>query len=144
MTDLLIEYDPRSTGLEFLDDRLYEHNCTQTGKDGGKLFAIYHYGPEGEILAGLHGWIWAQACEIRTLWVHPDLRGQGIGRRMMMLAEEEAQAGGCQVILLNTYSFQAPRFYPQLGYQEFARLEDFPPGHQMFFYQKRLDQEKKP
>jgi hypothetical protein len=36
--------------------------------------------------------------------------------------------------------FQAPEFYRALGYSEFAQINDYPPGHRRFFFQKRLDQ----
>ena len=38
---------------------------------------------------------------------------------------------------LDTFSFQAPEFYPKFGYREFARL-DYPPDHQRIFLKKQL------
>jgi hypothetical protein len=35
-------------------------------------------------------------------------------------------------------SFQAPDFYRKLGYEEFGRLDDFPPGHSRLFFRKNL------
>ena len=53
-------------------------------------------------------------------------------------AEEIARARGCIGIRLDTMSFQAPAFYRRLGYSEFGRIEDYPPGHTRLWFMKRL------
>ncbi len=130
--------DPSLEEQAFLEDRIYEHNRDRTGRGDGRLFAFFLRNDEQEIVAGLSGWTWAGACEIRTLWVHPSLRGRGHGRALMEAAEREARARGCTVILLSSYSFQAPEFYQRCGYELVWRLEDFPPGHQNCYLVKRL------
>jgi len=39
---------------------------------------------------------------------------------------------------LDTFSFQAPDFYQQRGYQVFGQLDDFPPGHRRYYLTKEL------
>lgn len=129
---------PSCEELQFLEDRLYEFNKAQIGKDDGRLFAIFIRNDQQEILAGLSGWTWANACEIRTLWVHPSWRGQGYGRNLLKSAEQEARASGCNVILIVSYSFQARAFYQKYGYELAFQLNDFPPGHQNCFLVKRF------
>jgi len=129
---------PSSEELEFLEDRLYEFNSAQTGQDDGQLFAFFIRNDQQEIVAGLSGWTWANACEIRTLWVHPAWRGQGYGRSLLESAEQEARARGCKVILIGSYSFQAPAFYQRCGYELAWQLNDFPPGHQHCYLVKRF------
>ncbi len=131
---------PTAKELEFLEDRLYEYNVAQTGRDDGQLFAFFVRDDQNEIVAGISGWTWAHACEIRELWVHPGWRGQGNGRRLLESAEQVARERGCQVILLSSYSFQAPQFYQKFGYALGWELQDFPPGHQYSFLVKRLKQ----
>ena len=53
-------------------------------------------------------------------------------------AEGEARARGCAVVLLSSYSFQAPAFYQRCGYELAWKLEDFPPGHRNCYLVKRL------
>jgi GNAT superfamily N-acetyltransferase len=129
---------PSSEEQEFLEDRLYEFNRDQVGQDDGRLFAFFLRNERHEIVAGISGWTWARACEIRQLWVHPSHRGQGRGRALLDSAEGEARARGCEVILLNTYSFQAPAFYRTCGFELGWQLNDFPPGHQYCCMVKRL------
>lgn len=129
---------PSAQELQFLEDRLYEHNSRQTGRDDGRLFALFIRDGDQEIVAGISGWTWAGACEIRDLWVHPAWRGLGYGRELLAAAEQQARERGCQVVLLSSYSFQAPVFYQKLGYELAWRLDDFPPGHQYCYLVKRL------
>jgi len=129
---------PSCDELQFLEDRLYEFNSGQTGQEDGHLFALFIRGEKQEILAGLSGWTWAEACEIQTLWVHPSLRGQGYGRELLKAAEQEAWEHACKVILIASYSFQAPGFYQKCGYELVWQLDDFPPGHQHCALVKRF------
>ena len=129
---------PSLEELQFLEDRLYEFNSSKTGANDGQLFAFFIRNDQQEIVAGLSGWTWAHASEIRTLWVHPAWRGHGYGRSLLESAEQEAQARGCTVILLSSYSFQSPAFYQKCGYELAWQLNDFPPGHQQCYLIKRF------
>jgi ribosomal protein S18 acetylase RimI-like enzyme len=70
--------------------------------------------------------------------VHQDLRGQGVGTKLLRAAEQEAIKRGCQHIVLESFSFQAPGFYQKLGFEVFAVLEDHPRGHRNYYLRKRL------
>ena len=129
---------PSSEELQFLEDRLYEFNSTQTGQDDGQLFSFFVRNDQQQIVAGLSGWTWAKACEIKALWVHPSWRRNGYGRNLLESAEREARARGCKVILLSSYSFQAPAFYQKCGYELAWQLADFPPGHHNCYLVKRF------
>jgi GNAT superfamily N-acetyltransferase len=129
---------PTADELNFLEDRLYEFNSTRTGKDDGHLFAFFVRNEKQEIIAGISGWTWAGACEVRTLWVDPSLRGHGYGQSLLQSAEQEARSRSCKVIMLTSYSFQAPEFYQKHGYTLAWQLSDFPPGHEHCILVKRL------
>jgi GNAT superfamily N-acetyltransferase len=88
----------------------------------------------GIIAETYYGW-----CHIDLLWVREDLRGRGLGRRLMDHAEKEALSRGAKGVYLDTFSFQAPEFYTRLGYETFGMLPDFPPGHERHFMVKHLD-----
>src|SRR5512135_3432357 len=114
---ILTRSSPSVTEQEFLEDRLYEFNCAQIQQADGRLFAFFIRNERQEIVAGVSGWTWAQACEIRTLWVHETWRGHGYGRILLESAEQEARLRSCKVILIGSYSFQAPAFYQKCGYE---------------------------
>jgi ribosomal protein S18 acetylase RimI-like enzyme len=135
---VITESIPSPDDLQFLEDRLYDHNAAQTGRDDGQLFSFWIRNDQQEIVAGITGWVWASACEITTLWVHPACRGQGYGQSLLQAAEEKAKNSNCQVILISSYSFQAPEFYQKHGYELVWKLQDFPPGHQYCYLVKRF------
>jgi GNAT superfamily N-acetyltransferase len=137
---VLTRFVPSPSDLQFLEDRLYEYNSRQIGREDGQLFAFFIRDDRQEILAGLSGWTWAEACEIQSLWVHPAWRRQGYGRELLAAAEQEARRCGCKVILITSYSFQAPAFYQKCGYELAWQLNDFPPGHAHCILVKRFDE----
>ena len=92
----------------------------------------------GKIVAGLSGetfWGW---MFVSLLWVSDAWRGHGYGSALMDAAETEARSRGVGNVYLDTFSFQAPEFYKKLGYREFARLDEFPPGHRRIWLTKAL------
>ena len=130
--------DPDHDDVHYLEDRLYEYNVQRTGYADGRLLAIFLRGDEDEIKAGIYGWTWGVACEIRLLWVHETWRGRGIGTRLLLAAEEEARARGTAQIVLDTHSFQAPDFYRRFGFEVLGFVEDYPKGHRKIFLHKIL------
>jgi len=134
----IISKVPTQNEIQFLDDRIYEHNAAQTNKDDGKLFSKFIYDSEKNIVAGITGWTWAGACEITLFWVRYDHRNKGYGESLLNAAEAEAKNEKCKSIFLRTYSFQAPGFYQKLGYSVEHEIKDFPYGHSSFCLIKRL------
>jgi GNAT superfamily N-acetyltransferase len=138
LAHLTAETEPTDADVRFLEDRLYEYNCQQTGVADGQWLALFLRDDQGTIQAGLKGWTWCGSCYIQTVWVHPDLRGHDIGTRLLQAAEQEARTRGCHQIVLTSFSFQAPGFYQKLGFEVFAVLEEHPRGHQHYYLRKRL------
>ena len=114
------------------------YNVEKTGADDGQWLAIFLRDAQQTIYAGLEGWTWCASCHIRTVWVHEDLRGQGIGTKLLQAAEQEARRRGCQQMALSSFSFQAPGFYQKLGYEVFAVLDEHPRSHQHYYLRKWL------
>lgn len=134
-----MESNPTLEDMDFLEERLYNYNVEQTGLDDGQTYAFFMRDDQQEIRAGVAGWMWGGSCYIRSLWVHKEWRGQRVGTKLMQSVEREALARGCQQIVLESFSFQAPGFYQKLGFETFAILEDHPRGHQHHYLRKQLD-----
>ena len=62
-----------------------------------------------------------------------------MGSRILACAEAEARARGCRRVVLDTYSFQAPDFYPAHGYREVTRVVGFGDGAAKHFFAKELE-----
>ncbi|MGC2788356.1 MAG: GNAT family N-acetyltransferase [Roseiarcus sp.] len=74
----------------------------------------------GGIVAGLAGETYSGWLFIRYLWVSDGLRGKGIGRTLMADAEARALERGCHSAWVDTFSFQAPGFYPSSAMRSLA------------------------
>jgi len=117
---------------------IHHYNIQKAGDGQGKQVCFILYAPNQEIAGGLIGethWGWFY---INLLFVKDELRGRGYGHRLLILAEDEARKRGAKNVYLDTFSFQAPDFYKQHGYQIFGELKDFPAGHQRYFLTKQL------
>ncbi len=136
---LAVDSAPEPEDLEAIHRGLStSYEADQVEPRDEKPLAVTLRTADGRLRAGLSGrtyWGW---LHVRHSWVDEELRGLGLGRRLMEAAEEEAVRRGCRQSHLSTYSFQALDFYRRLGYRVFGALEDFPPGHRRFFLRKRL------
>ena len=56
-------------------------------------------------------------ADVSKLLVHPEFRGRGLARELMMAIEEEARARGRHLITLDTASNAAEALYLSLGYE---------------------------
>lgn len=130
--------DPDDAALTVVGFGLRDYNEQQGGADGHRRLCVLLYAPDQEVVGGLVGatyWGW---FGIDWLWVKDELRGRGYGSRVLALAEEEARRRDAQNAYLDTFSFQAPDFYKQHGYEVFGELNDFPKGHRRYFLRKQL------
>ncbi|MGE8153300.1 GNAT family N-acetyltransferase [Pseudomonas vancouverensis] len=91
-----------------------------------------------DIIGGLHGRLFYQWLYIDLLVVPEQARGQGMGSKLMQMAEDLARERQCVGLWLDTFEFQAPEFYKKCGYSEIGHIADYPPGQKHYFFQKRL------
>lgn len=76
---------------------------------------------------------------IDYLWVSQQARGNGLGRKLVSKAEQEAIKMGCVHALVDTFSFQAAPFYEKQGYELQMSLQDCPKvGMQRHYLTKTL------
>ena len=92
----------------------------------------------GDIVCALTARIIWDWIYIDELWVDLQCRGTGLGRRLMVEAENFAAQEKLVGVWLWTQSWQAGGFYEHLGYKEFTRFADFPRGHQRIGYRKMM------
>jgi GNAT superfamily N-acetyltransferase len=138
MPDLTLtrEHDDRDAEAVLL--RLRDFNITRAGDPGYTPLSFFLRDEGGALAGGLLGDVYYGWLFVRILWVAEEHRGGGHGERLVRAAEEEARARGCHAMWLDTFSFQAPGFYRGLGFQEFGRLDEYPPGHSRHFLWKPL------
>lgn len=117
---------------------LVAYNISKAGHSGTKPIVVLLRDDSQRGLGGLwghtgYGWLF-----IQLLLVPESHRGQGIGTRLVEIAETEALARKCHGVWLDTFEFQARGFYEKLGYVRFAELNDYPLGFSRYFLKKAL------
>lgn len=75
---------------------------------------------------------------IDLLWVAEKLRHKGYGTMLIQSVESEALTRQCTRIILDTYDFQAPKFYEKCGFVEHGRIKDYLQGADKISFQKYL------
>ena len=123
---------------EVVQEGLALHTVAATGQAEYYPMSIFLRDEHEEVLGGLLGHIWGKWLFVTHLWVAECVRQRGYGTKLLLAAERYAVERGCRNVELHTFSFQARPFYERLGYEVFAALDDFPPGHTNYFLRKHL------
>lgn len=124
-----------TSDLDFLT-----HQINKEAIDQGAAypFAIFIRNKEGGIVAGCNGSIIFGSIYTDQLWVDPNLRKRGMGKKLMEAVHEYGKKHGCTISTVATMSFQAPDFYKKLGYKiDFSR-EGYSKGASCIFMSKKL------
>jgi ribosomal protein S18 acetylase RimI-like enzyme len=134
---LTVEQEPDPRDSSALVRGLVSYNDSRAEPENYRPLAVFLRDADGQIVGGVLGqtnWGW---LFISHVWLAEHLRGEGFGRQLLAAAEREAFARGCRHAHLDTFSFQAPDFYQQLGYEVFGVLDDYPAGHRRYYLRKR-------
>ena len=93
---------------------------------------------EGRCVAGVLAYCRGDCAAVDILWVHPHRRGRGLGQALLARVEDLAREQGARRLILDTFSFQAPRFYQELGYRCYAVLDPMVNGYSRSYFIKEL------
>ncbi|MEM7259608.1 MAG: GNAT family N-acetyltransferase [Pseudomonadota bacterium] len=124
-----------------IESRLLESLHAQQPQAHNSTFSLQADDCDQRLIGGLtaatsYGWLL-----IKTLWVHPDQRGSGVGRALVLAAEDRARQCDCHGAWLDTSSAAAREFYLRCGYVEFGVLANrptqHPAQHRRWFMQKQ-------
>lgn len=126
---------------EYIRKKLIEHNMSQLSDESKTPLENVSFvlrNDEDEVVGGVTATMFWHHMHIDFLWVREEHRHSGYGRELMIKTEELAKKKKFRLILLDTFSFQAPDFYQKLGFQIVGVVEDHPKGHNQYFLEKRL------
>ena len=138
MSELEIQRSPSDADVGELRRNLIEYNIAHHGFTETFNAAVFIKNDEGVLEAGVSAYGWGGTMEVELLWIAENRRGEGLGTRLMNAVEEEARRVGCTKIVVDTFSYQAPRFYEKLGFEITSAIDDFPTGHSHYLLVKRL------
>lgn len=124
--------------VEEIHRKLKEYNRSKREAAKSIPIGVFYEGENGEKEAGLTGDLFGNWLCIEYLWVSEELRGQGIGSKLLEAAEGKAILRGAKYVFVNTFDFQAPGFYEKHGYEQVFKLSDYPCTGERYYYQKKL------
>lgn len=117
--------------------KLISFNEEAAGKRDHQELSLLVRDGSNRVLGGLDGftaWGWLY---IDVLVIDEQVRGTGLGSKLLAAAENEALSRGCSSAHLYCYEFQNLGFYLKHGYEVFGKLEDFPKGHTRNYLMKQ-------
>ena len=133
-----ITNDGNQNDIDDIKSMLEAYNAAHGAAADKTPVGIYYENDRGRKLAGITGNIFGNWLFIDFLFVDESLRGQGIGKKLIAYIEENAKENGCKYSFVSTNGFQAPGFYPKLGYINVFSLEEFPRDGKRFYFTKKL------
>jgi GNAT superfamily N-acetyltransferase len=133
-----LKQNPGNEDREAILVPLRAYNASKAASPPPEPVALLIRDDNDQVLGGLYARLFYQWMYVDLLVVPEQARGQGLGSRLMQMAEELARERECVGLWLDTFDFQAPDFYQKLGYSEIGHIAEYPPGHKHVFLQKRL------
>lgn len=138
--DYHFEYqeEPIQEDEQVLNDGISDESALKKNMEPIKPFRVFIKDTNGIVLGGASGTIFYGSLYVDMLWLKKELRGQGLGKKLMMEAEKIGREWKCTFATLNTMDWEALPFYQKLGYQiEFVR-EGYSNESKMYMLRKML------
>ena len=101
--EFILDTSPASRDLTFLEDRLLSFNASCIHGYAYENFLYKARDKSKAMTAGIHGQTGGGWLYIAALWVKNPLRKQGVGARLLSMAEETGVDRGCHSAFLYTY-----------------------------------------
>ncbi|WP_299860562.1 GNAT family N-acetyltransferase [uncultured Hoeflea sp.] len=145
MTTSTISIEPNSVHSELsneIEQNLLQALTELNAQSTNTTIVLTARDADGKIVGGVSGSTSYGWFLVKLLWVSNQLRGTGIGKRLILEAEEYSRKRGCHGAWLDTSNPQAREFYLRLGYSDFGVLgngqDKQPVGHKRWFMKKSL------
>lgn len=152
MVNIVIQKtDPREPPVQALIDELDDYQArlypaeSNFGSDIESLaqpeVRFFSVAVDGVILGCGGFWLHGDYAEVKRVYIHPESRGLGLGRKLMAHIEAQMLAEGRSISRLETGVSQpeALGLYRALGYAERGPFGDYPAGDPFcVFMEKRL------
>jgi GNAT superfamily N-acetyltransferase len=118
--------------------RRHGDTATRRHGDTATLDVVIYDEDSGAPRGGLLGHTSLGLFFLDLLYLPEELRGAGLGSRVIALAEAAARRRGCTAVFVYTVTFQAPGFYERHGYRRFGEIACPPDGATRIFLTKTL------
>lgn len=101
-------------------------------------FFVFSRDDDGTVTGGIRALCYWNMLHIELLWLSEDVRGSGLGGKLLKKAESFAISKGFKRALLFTQCWQAKPFYEKNGYTTQAELPEYPEGYTAYLMTKVL------
>ena len=125
---LITAHDDVPPEGKLVDDGLGDFNDLAAPLHEVRRLSCFAREADGTVVGGAVGRRWGACAELQQLWVDEAHRRRGIGAALVRAFERQAATHGCRHFYLETFSFQAPKFYEALGYRRAFALDVYPHG----------------
>ena len=117
---------------------LKAYNVERFGPSDWRELVIALRNDEGSVIGGLsghtaRGWLYTS-----LLFIPEEMRGQGLGPKLLAIAEDEARKRGCKGAYIDTMSPDALAIYKACGYEIFGQIEGFTETTALTYLKKPL------
>lgn len=133
-----IDDHPDEKEIEELLSKLIQYNLKHLEIKKRSPLAVWYKNNKDQVLAGITGNTFGNWLEIKYFYVNEDLRGTGVGKKLLRQMEQAAKSRGCRFSFLDTFSFQAKPFYEKNGYKELFVLHNYPLSSRKHYLIKEL------
>lgn len=117
---------------------LKKYNESKVGPYSFNHFSIHIESDEGIVIAGLIGDVFGKLSRVSSLWVDKKYRKSGLGTKLIEALTDYSIQKKCEMIHLDTASFQAKGFYEKCGFIEVSVLDNHFMGHDGYIMRKFL------
>jgi GNAT superfamily N-acetyltransferase len=135
---VVLEESPHADDARVVREGLLQFNRALIGDPEETQLGVFARDGSGRVVGGLLGHVKWKWLYVAKLWLPDELRGRGVGTRVMREVEQYARRRACHGIYLDTFEYQALPFYEKLGYEQFGVLEGYPPGYRQYHLRKQL------
>lgn len=136
VSEMMLEYSEWlgfDLGFQGFEEELASLPGKYAPPDGALVLAYIDNKPVGMVAMRPVG---AGACEMKRLFVRPEGRGSGIGRRLVVEIMHRARAAGFSKMRLDTVAGKMDKaigLYREFGFEEIAPYYVSPVEHTLFF-----------
>lgn len=126
---------------QFVKDKIVEFGKSKLpatiNNSSENFVGCYLYDDSEQIVGGITGHYYWNIMHIDFFWIDESLRGTGQGTALLRKMEELAKKEKCKLIHLETFSFQAPKFYEKNGYTQLAKIDNVPMEDSHYYFFKK-------
>lgn len=125
--------------LTLVDHGIGDYNDAAEPRLGDvRHLSCFARNPSGDAVAGAVGRTWGANAELLQIWLPEPMRSHGLGRTLLLDFEDAARERGCELVYLETWTFQARGFYEKCGYRVVLEINGYAPGLSKFTMTKHL------